>query len=340
MVPLLAAAPAMSAATETRDSRPTLFAHLPVGLFGSVMGLTGLSVAWRLAADRHGWGGVVADVLGASAVLTFIALGLGYIIKMAKCPQAVRAEMQHPSVGTLFGTILISLLLLPVLLVPISRSLAIAMRLVGAAGMIAFALAMVDRWLSSPQSRANVSPTWAVPVVGLLDVPLAVPALGMPSLHGTMVAALAIGLFFAVPLFTLIFTRLLFEAPLPAALEPTLLILVAPFAVGCSAYLAAGGAADMFAQSLLALAVFTLLVFGGRLRHLWQCCPFRFSWWAVSFPLAATSIAAFRVGGAHPTWHMEWLALVLLAVTTLVIAALVWRTLAGLARGEMRQLAS
>jgi tellurite resistance protein len=43
-------------------------------------------------------------------------------------------------------------------------------------------------------------------------------------------------LFFAVPLFTLIFSRLLFEPPLPAALKPSLLILVAPFAVGYSTY--------------------------------------------------------------------------------------------------------
>jgi len=28
--------------------------HLPVGLFGSVMGLTGLSVAWRLAQPAFG----------------------------------------------------------------------------------------------------------------------------------------------------------------------------------------------------------------------------------------------------------------------------------------------
>ena len=28
--------------------------YIPVGLFGSVMGLTGLSIAWRLARERYG----------------------------------------------------------------------------------------------------------------------------------------------------------------------------------------------------------------------------------------------------------------------------------------------
>ena len=37
--------------------------YLPVGLFGSVMGLTGLSVAWRLAHARYGVPAVIADVI-------------------------------------------------------------------------------------------------------------------------------------------------------------------------------------------------------------------------------------------------------------------------------------
>src|SRR5439155_16898062 len=138
---------------------------------------------------------------------------------------------------------------------------------------------------------------------------------------------LAIGLFFAIPLFTLVFSRLLFETPLPDAVQPTLLILVAPFSVGCSAYIATTGHVDLFAESLFALAMFVLLVFSGRLRSLVRCCPFRFSWWAVGFPLAATTIAGFRVADAGRGWPTDCLALLLLAATTGVIGWLLWRTL-------------
>jgi tellurite resistance protein len=64
------------------------------------------------------------------------------------------------------------------------------------------------------------------------DVPLALPSLGLPPIHGVMVLGLAVGLFFTVPLFTLIFSRLVFEPPMPGPLQPTLMILAAPFAVG------------------------------------------------------------------------------------------------------------
>ena len=56
-------------------------------------------------------------------------------------------------------------------------------------------------------------------MVGMLDIPLALPLLHLPGLHGVMVLGLAVGLFFAVPLFTLIFSRLVFEPPMPDALQ-------------------------------------------------------------------------------------------------------------------------
>ena len=100
------------------------FDYLPVGLFGSVMGLTGPSVAWRLAHSRYGTPDWVADAIGALAVLAFFAVLAGYVAKSISAPAAVAvavavavaAEFRHPIAGNLFGTILISLLLLPIVL--------------------------------------------------------------------------------------------------------------------------------------------------------------------------------------------------------------------------------
>jgi tellurite resistance protein len=194
--------------------------------------------------------------------------------------------------------------------------------------------------MSDRQQVAHATPAWIIPVVGLLDVPLAVPVLGLPPMHGLMVFALAVGLFFAVPLFTLIFSRLLFEPPLPDALKPTLLILVAPFAVGYSTYTLTTGQTDVFAQALFMLMLFVLAVLIGQLRHLPICCPFRVSWWAVSFPLAASAIAGLRFAAAEPGLIADTIALVLLALATVVIGGLLARTLLGLARGELRTLSS
>ena len=314
--------------------------YLPVGLFGSVMGLTGLSMAWRLAQAQYGTPGWVSQAIAATAVLAFVSLLMGYGIKLATVPDAVRAEFRHPIVGNLFGTVSISLLLLPIVVAPYLRLLAQALWITGALSMILFAWFVVSRWMSDRQQVAHATPAWIIPVVGLLDVPLALPSLDLPPMHGLMVFAMAVGLFFAVPLFTLVFSRLLFEPPLPDALKPSLLILVAPFAVGYSAYTVTVGHADLFAEALYMLMLFMLAVLLGQLRHLAACCPFRVSWWAVSFPLAATSIAALRFAGAQPGLVTDVIALVLLTLATLVITALLGRTVLGLLKGELRNLST
>jgi tellurite resistance protein len=314
------------------------FDYVPVGLFASVMGLSGLSVAWRMATARYGVSAWIADGIGIAAVLAFVALSIAYVAKAIVAFDAVRAEFRHPIAGNLFGTVLISLLLLPIVIAPIVAGLAKAMWVVGAVGMIGFGWLIVNRWMSDRQQVEHATPVWIVPVVGMLDVPLAVPSLALPPLHGLTIACLAIGLFFAIPLFTMIFSRLLFEEPLPAALQPTLLILVAPFAVGFSAYVAVTGQVDRFAEGLYGLMVFLLAVLLGRVRHLAQCCPFRVAWWAVSFPLAACAATAIRFAAAEPGIITDSIATALLGLASLVIAGLSLRTITGIARGELRAL--
>lgn len=314
--------------------------YLPVGLFASVMGLTGLSVAWRLAEARYGAPAIVADAIGWIAVVAFVALTLGYAVKLVTAPDAVLAEFRHPIAGNLFGTPLISLLLLPIVLAPINLHLAQGLWILGAIGMLVFAWAIVTRWLSERQLAAHATPAWIVPVVGLLDLPLALPSLELPHTHGVMVLGLAVGLFFAVPLFTLIVSRLLFDTPLPPALQPSLLILVAPFAVGFATYVTTTGTIDLFAEALYALMLFMLAVLLPRLRHLPRACPFRVSWWAVSFPLSASANTALKFAIFEPGWATDAVAVVLLAGSTAVILWLLGRTSLGLAKGELRTLSS
>ena len=314
--------------------------YIPVGLFGSVMGLTGLPIAWQLAHMRYGLPAWPSTALAALATADFVALGAAYLTKSLTAPEAVRAEWKHPIAGSLFGTILISLLLMPIVLAPISLPLARVLWIIGASGMVLFAWLMVSRWMSERQQVAHATPAWIVPVVGLLDVPLALPVLGLPDLQGLAVFCLAVGLFFAVPLFSIILSRLLFEPPMPDALKPSLLILVAPFAVGTSTYAVTTGCNDLFAEALYALSLFMLAVLLGQMRYLARCCPFRVSWWAVSFPIAASAIAALHFAIANPGWFTNAVALGLLILATVSILGLLARTLFGVARGELRALSA
>ncbi|QWP78999.1 C4-dicarboxylate ABC transporter [Lysobacter sp. K5869] len=333
----------MAVAAQTGDAagRGGVLSYLPVSLFGSVMGLTGLAVGWRMAHAQYGAPAWIGDAVGALALAAFAALAVAYAIKAATGFAHVRAEFAHPVAGPLFGTPLIALLLLPLLLAQAHLALARLLWSVGAAGMLAFAWWTALRWISVRQTPAQATPAWIVPVVGLLDLPLALPALGWSGeLHGLALFATAVGLFFALPLFTLVLSRLMFEEPLPAALQPALLILVAPFAVGFAAYTATTGRVDDFAAALLLPAPFLLAVLLGRLRHLPACCPFRVSWWAAGFPLAASADAALKYAQSvrHPA--ADALAWGLLGLASAAVAALAARTVWGIARGRLRALSA
>lgn len=77
--------------TLVAPGRPMLD-YLPIGLFGSVIGLTGLSVAWRFAHMQYGTPGWVAQVIAAVAVLAFASLLACYALKLATAFGTVQAE--------------------------------------------------------------------------------------------------------------------------------------------------------------------------------------------------------------------------------------------------------
>lgn len=315
------------------------FDYLPVALVGSVMGLTGPSAAWRLASMLFGVPIWISDVIAAFAALAFVAMATAYAIKLITAPDAVKAEFEHPIAINTFATFWVSMLLLPIVLANADLVVARILWSIGAVGIMVFAWYVVYRWTGTPVQREHVMPAWILPVVGLLDLPLAVPLLALPYPEEIMTVGLAVGLLFTSPLFTLILARLLFEPALSPAVQPSLLILVAPFAVGMSAYVATTGLVDLFAESLYVLTIFMLSVLLGRLRHLGQCCPFRMGWWAVSFPIVACAIAALRFSEARPGWATDSIGVATLLLASGVITWLLVRTLMGISRGELRALA-
>jgi hypothetical protein len=73
---------------------------LPVNLFGAVMGLAGLALAWRQAGAILGVDQRIGEAIGAVAVIAFAAIAAGYIAKGIRHPSAVAEEFLHPVTGT------------------------------------------------------------------------------------------------------------------------------------------------------------------------------------------------------------------------------------------------
>lgn len=315
------------------------FSHIPVSLFGSVMGLCGLSIGWKLAANHFGFSLFVADILAILAVLDFIVLSVCYGIKMIYSTKSFKDEFTNPLTKSFFGTFIISVLLLPIVIFAYFPKIAFVLWIIGVILMLTFSVYIVSFWLSKSQNIAHVTPAWVIPVVGTLDIPLAYNLFHYSvNLQDVSIAALALGLFFAIPIFVIIKTKLLFSDPMPDKLVPTLMILLAPFSVGFSAYVEVVGKIDIFAKGLYFLGLFLFFALLPKLRNASKCCPFKVTWWAVSFPLAALLISTIKMANELNELYLNILSIVFLVTFTIGILWLLYRTLRGVFSGELKSI--
>lgn len=299
--------------------------NLPVNLFGSVMGLSGLALAWRLAHTSFGIPQAIGEGIAALAVAVFLLLVAGYLAKWAKHPAAVAAEFNHPVSGNFFGTIAISILLLSAVVSPYSAGLGQAMWTVGAAVSFLLSFLVVSRLLKGAHDPAHAVPAWLIPGVATLDVAVTGASMPMSWAAEVNLAAMAIGTVLALVMSTMIFSRLVHHDALGKGLTPSLMVLVAPFAVGFLAYTNVFGSVDSFASLLVYFGLFLFIVLARKVFR--RDVPFAPGWWAISFPLAALSNAALTYAAARDMLPLSVIAAVLLALLTVMIAVLTVRTL-------------
>lgn len=298
--------------------------NLPVNLFASVMGLSGLALAWRLAHGSLGAPAVIGEAIGWFAVLVFVLLSAGYLAKLARHPDAVRAEFNHPVAGNFFGTIAISVLLLSSVVEPYSAAAAQGIWTVGVVATLVLCFVVVSRLLKGQVDASHAVPAWIVPCVATLDIPVTGGHMPMAWAAEVNLLAGAVGAMLALVLLTLIIGRLVHRDPLPPAMAPSLMILVAPFAVGFLAYSNLAGSVDRFAGLLFYFGLFMFAVVAPKVFR--PSVPFSVGWWAISFPMAALANAALKYAEFRASGPLWVIAIVLLGVLSLVLAVLTVRT--------------
>lgn len=307
--------------------------NLPVNLFASVMGIAGLSIAWRQASHEFGVSPLISDAAGVLALVVFVVLGVGYLVKAVKHPEAVVAEYRHPVAGNFFGTITIAILLLSSVVAQLSQTLSEVMWTVGAVFTLALCFAIAGRLLRGKIDAAHAVPAWFIPGVATLDIAVAGGTMPMPWAHEVNLFALAVGTMIALLFFTMIMSRMIHHEPLPASMVPSLLILMAPFEVGFLAYTNFTQRVDTFSGLLFYFGLFVFLTLAPKVFR--RGMPFASGWWAISFPMAALAIASLKYAMFVQAWPVKAIAIILLAMLTLAIGVLFVKTLHILLNGKL-----
>lgn len=322
-----------SAHIASTDARPqSKLEHFPVPLFASVMGTTGLAIAWQKAHAVLGAPAVVGDVIRVLATMLFVLLAVAYALKWLRHRQAALAESRHPVRINFVSTISIGMLLLS------TSWLAVVPRLASAAWMLAalLHLALTLRTISSWIHHAHydikhVNPAWFIPVVGNIIVPIAGVKIASPELSWFF---FSIGIVFWGILLTIVMVRLFFHEPLPVRMAPTMFILLAPPSVGFVAWTELVGGVDAFGRILFYIALFLALVLASNALRFIRL-PFFISSWAYSFPLAALTIASITMFQHLGGTVLAVIALVMLSMLSVVLVLLAARTIVAAMRNQI-----
>jgi tellurite resistance protein len=323
-------APMHAAAAATDADGPLV--HFPVAIFSTVMGLAGLALAWMKAHQVAGAPEAIGTVLCWLASGLYVFLLAVYALKLIRHPAAVVAERMHPVRLNFFPAISIGLILLAMTWADSAPVIAGRMWAVGALLHLAFTLVAMGSWIHQTHfDIKHANPAWFIPVVGNILVPIAGVRFAPAEVSWFF---FSVGLVFWLVLMTIVFYRLFFHEPLPARLTPTLFILLAPPSVGFISYLALTDSLDAFARVLYYTALFLTLLLASNAVRFFRL-PFFISAWAYSFPLAAMTIATFTMAQLTRLQFFQGLALVLLAVLSVVLATLVFKTLFAACRGQI-----
>jgi tellurite resistance protein len=329
-------------------SSPTPLKFLMPGWFSTVMGLAGLTLAWNAAQGLLGdMAGALSLVMGAVAFGVFVVLALASLLRWQRHTAALEDDLKHPVRHAFVAAVPVSLLLLATVGVALAGPagpLALLWQGLWWAGSLAQLWATVwvlGRWLApaaaAPAGQGpaslwpSVTPVLLIPVVGNVVVPLA----GMPLGHGLWSAAqFGIGAMLWPIVVALLLARRIAHSPLPDRLLPAWFITVAPPAV-IGLVMQQMQASPALVLGLWGVAVFFLLWLLPLVRRI-AVQPFSVAFWGLSFPLAALTTLTLRL--ADPALGMPLpttLAVLLLAMTSIVVLWLCFATVRGLRDGSL-----
>lgn len=302
-------------------SHAPFWRRTPPAVFPPVMGLFGLTLGWRRAAEVFAIGTAWSELLLGATTLIFLAAVGCYLAKLIHRPSVVMEDLRILPGRAGLAAMTMSVMLLGAGLAPLFPRAAVFVLWLGIGLHLGLAALVIRALATGPAEQRQVTPAWHLSFVGFIVVPLGAVPLGLLGLASFVLAA------------TMAIASLVYGASLaqllrrktPPPLRPLLAIHLAPVSLaGTAAHLLGLQAA---ALGLAALASALLLALLARARYL-TAAGFGPLWGAFTFPLAAWSglMLALAAAGAGEAFRVAGgVGLVAATLLTAWIAARVLR---------------
>jgi tellurite resistance protein len=298
-----------------RALRPTL-QFLPLPLLAMPMGLGGVGLAWRQAHHHLGAPAAIGEALLLLTALCWLGVVGLQVARLLRHPEAVMEEVGHPVRVAFAAAPTIGLMILSAAAFPHLPALGALLWSVAVAVHLLVAMLLLRRVVGGRGDPAMLAPPLLIPLVGNILAPVFGVAMGFAHMSWIM---FGIGLLLWLAVLPLLLYRLFAGPALPPPLVPSLVVLLAPPAVGAVALAALTGQAEGAALGLAGVALLiaaVLLSLAGEIARI----PFGMGWWGTTFPTAAFAIMLMAL--RFPAW-LAWPALLF---ATALTAWVTWRT--------------
>jgi tellurite resistance protein len=272
----------------TAQPTPAYWRSKPPAIFPSFLGLFGLGLGWRRAAEIFAVPGWIGEVVLWATLALYLIGALSYMAKTLARPGVVAQDMGSVPGRAGVGAISLGLLLVAVMVQPVSTGLALVLLGMGLVGHAVLAVMAIRIILSLPSEQRHVMPSWHLAFVAFIVGPISAVPLGLTSLSYAI-------LWLTVGLSVLIYvTSVKHISATPPPLRPLMAIHLAPFSLFTTVASALGHPRLAMVFALFATLILIALV----LRQKWlRQGGFTPLWSAFTFPLAAYSIALLNLGG-------------------------------------------
>ena len=303
--------------------------NFPISFLGLALGLIGFTLAWQKAEI------ILKLPFAISNYLFYFSLGITvfifiiYIMKIIRYPSEVKKEFNHPVKINFYPILATLFLIVSIICLNINFTISKYTWWAGILIQFIFSIIVISAWIKSSNLKIHhMNPSWFIPIVGFLIIPIAGTEHFSQELSWFF---FSIGIFWWLILTTIVINRIIFHSPITDRLIPTLFILFAPPLIGFISVTKLIGEINIFGNLLYYFGFFMFILVMFQYR-LFAKIKFYLSWWAYSFPLDALIIATLLMYHSTESKFFKYTSLVMFIFLNIVIVLLLIRTIIAIKR--------
>lgn len=261
--------------------------NFPISSLGICLGLIGFTLAWQKAEQILKFPFIFSNYLLYFSIAIIGIILSTYILKLIKYPDEVKKEFNHPIKLNFYPIIAKLFLISSIIYLTINNDISRYLWWIGVVIQFIFTLIIMSAWIKHNKFEIHhINPSWFIPVVGCIMIPIAGVKHFSPELSWFF---FSIGFFWWVILTVIVMNRIIFHHPIPDKFIPTLFILFAPPIIGFIALTKLLSGLNPFGNMLYYFGVFMFILVILQFRMFLRL-KFYLSWWAYSFPMDALVI--------------------------------------------------